>query len=64
MIYFLLDKTNSFTIQNYKSYRGKDISDRIEIILYEEIEKLNNLEATTLIFSDLDRLNTLQLQKV
>lgn len=64
MIYFLLDKTNSFTIRNYKSYRGRDISDRIGIILYEEIEMLNNLEATTIIFSDLDRLTHVQLQKV
>lgn len=64
MIYFVLDKKNSFTINNYKAYRGLDISERIGIIHYHEIEKLNNLHATTIIFSDLDYLAVKQLKRV
>ena len=64
MIYFILDKRNSFTIKNYKAYRGQSISDRIGIIHYHEIEKLNNVLATTIIFSDLDYLTQEQLKMV
>lgn len=64
MIYFLLDKNNSFTIRNYQKYRGHDIAHKIGIVLYPDLEKLNGLEATTLIFSDLDRLNSKQLERV
>ena len=64
MICFLLARNNSFTIRNFRSFRGKEIAHRIEIVLYEEIEKLNGMELTAIVFSDLDRFTPVQLQKV
>ena len=62
MIYFLMHKSGSFTIHNYKNYRGKKIAERIKIVEYHKLEKLNNARLTTLVFSDHDRLSTKQLE--
>lgn len=64
MICFLLARNNSFTITNFRNFRGKEIAHRIKIVLYEEIEKLNGLELTAIIFSDLDRFTPEQLEKI
>lgn len=63
MIYFVLARGNSSTIKNYLSKRGKEMEGKIGIIYYENLKPFSNLECNTLIFSDFDRLTSLQLKR-
>lgn len=64
MICFILARSNSNTIKNYLAYRGKPMAGFIRIVYYDNLKELNNLECSTLIFSDFDRLNASQLREV
>lgn len=64
MIYFVLERSNSNTIRKYLQFRGEPMVGTIEVICYDEIEKLNGLSCSTLIFSDFDRLTSSQLTEV
>ena len=62
MIHLLLTELNSFTFRNYLKTRGKGLSDRINLIYYNDLSSLKNITTGTFIFSDLDLLNKNQLQ--
>ena len=64
MIHFVLVKSNSFTIKYYKIKHGLEVGDKINIILYEEISKLDQLPCQALIFCDFERLSSEQLELV
>ncbi len=60
MIYFLLTRRNNFPIRNLLRTRGKHLVGRVEIINYEEILRLKNIQKGLFIFSDFDFLDTRQ----
>jgi len=64
MIYFVLSRNNSVTIKRYLRDRGKSIENRIGIVYYDNLSVFKNLECSTLIFSDFDKLNPAQLREV
>jgi len=64
MIYFILDRGNSFPIRKYLKFRGKSLAEIVGIICYDELDKLKDIKCNTLIFSDFDRLTPVQLSKV
>ena len=64
MIYFVLARSNSITIKNYLNFRGEPLRGKVDIIYYDNLNVLENLKCSMLIFSDFDRLNKKQLHEV
>lgn len=61
MIYFILSKQNSHTINRYLSQRGASLQHEIGVILYEDLLPLKELDCCVLIFTDLDIIEDHQL---
>lgn len=60
MIYFLVVRRNQHTIKNFLRAGDMRFSDRVKIILWENIKTLRHIQAGTFIFSDLDLLTPVQ----
>ena len=61
MIYFIFNRNNSFTLKRYLEGRGKSLADRIGIIYHDQLQDLEQIQCSTLIFSDLDFLDQQEL---
>jgi hypothetical protein len=61
MLYFLTTARHDYTIRRYREEWGGEMQDRIGILSYEELPCRGRLEPGIYFFTDLERLNTRQL---
>ena len=60
MIFYLVSKAHSYTMETYLQTWGRALADRIKLVFYEELAHLQQLSVGTYIFSDLERLSPAQ----
>lgn len=62
MIFYLVFKPFSYTINNYLTSWGKPLTNQVNILPYELLFKAKSLPTGTYIFSDIERLNPQQAE--
>lgn len=62
MIYFLVTRDGAFGMREYLASWGQPLADRIRLITYDELPRVQRLPIGSYIFSDLDRLTPVGLE--
>jgi len=58
MIFFVVTEDGSRSVRTYLSGRGSVIADRLRVVLYSELARVDRLPLGTWVFAELDRLDT------
>jgi len=58
MIHYVVTETGSFSIRIYLAEEGRALADRMRVVTYEELPRLNTLPAGVWVFTEFDLLDT------
>src|SRR5215472_2100843 len=64
MIHFVVGDEGSFSMRYYLNEEGAALRDRMRVVLYEELARLDRLPLGTWVFAELDRLSEAEQELV